>query len=99
MRPRHLAVPQPLLSPELVPVLTRSSRIALGGHFIHPRVGGSLPLFTVDPSISDDLIEVRRAVRDLCEGFPAEYWRGLEPDRYPEAFVAALTEHGWLAAL
>ena len=50
-------------------------------------------------SASDDLIEIRRAVRDLCGGFPAEYWRSLEPDRYPEEFVAALTEHGWLAAL
>ena len=35
----------------------------------------------------------------LCAGFPGEYWRGLEPDRYPEEFVAALTRDGWLAAL
>src|SRR5947199_3036775 len=46
-----------------------------------------------------ELDEIRVAVRELCEGFPGEYWRGLEPDRYPEEFVAALTEHGWLAAL
>jgi acyl-CoA dehydrogenase len=51
--------------------------------------------FSVDPEVD----EIRQAVRDLCAGFPGEYWRGLEPDRYPEAFVAALTEHGWLAAL
>ena len=31
--------------------------------------------------------------------FPGEYWRALEPDRYPEEFVGALTENGWLAAL
>ncbi|TML68967.1 MAG: acyl-CoA dehydrogenase [Actinobacteria bacterium] len=31
--------------------------------------------------------------------FPGEYWRALEPDRYPEDFVAALTRDGWLAAL
>jgi acyl-CoA dehydrogenase len=43
--------------------------------------------------------EIRGAVRDLCSRFAAEYWRGLEPDRYPEEFVAALTEDGWLAAL
>jgi acyl-CoA dehydrogenase len=49
--------------------------------------------------ISDELITIRKAVRTLCEGFPCEYWRGLEPDRYPGEFVAALTEHGWLAAL
>jgi acyl-CoA dehydrogenase len=42
---------------------------------------------------------IREAVRELCAGFPGEYWRGLEPDGYPEDFVAALTEHGWLAAL
>ena len=49
--------------------------------------------------MSDELLEIRRAVRGLCEGFPGEYWRSLEPDRYPEEFVRALTEHGWLAAL
>jgi acyl-CoA dehydrogenase len=46
-----------------------------------------------------ELTEIRRAVRELCAGFPGEYWRGLEPDRYPEEFVQALTEGGWLAAL
>ena len=43
--------------------------------------------------------EIREAVRALCERFPGEYWRALEPDRYPSEFVAALTEKGWLAAL
>jgi alkylation response protein AidB-like acyl-CoA dehydrogenase len=38
-------------------------------------------------------------VRELCNRFPGEYWRALEPDHYPEEFVAALTENGWLAAL
>jgi alkylation response protein AidB-like acyl-CoA dehydrogenase len=38
-------------------------------------------------------------VRELCSRFPGEYWRALEPDRYPEEFVSALTEAGWLAAL
>jgi acyl-CoA dehydrogenase len=46
-----------------------------------------------------ELAEIRAAVRELCEQFPGEYWRALEPDRYPEEFVAALTENGWLAAL
>jgi acyl-CoA dehydrogenase len=44
-------------------------------------------------------IELRAAVRELCDRFPGEYWRGLEPDRYPEEFVAVLTQNGWLAAL
>jgi alkylation response protein AidB-like acyl-CoA dehydrogenase len=46
-----------------------------------------------------ELAEIRAAIRELCSDFPGEYWRGLEPDRYPEEFVAALTEAGWLAAL
>ena len=46
-----------------------------------------------------ELQEIRRAVRELCDAFGVRYWRELEPDRYPEEFVAALTEHDWLAAL
>jgi acyl-CoA dehydrogenase len=46
-----------------------------------------------------ELADIREAVRALCARFPGEYWRGLEPDRYPEEFVSALTEAGWLAAL
>jgi acyl-CoA dehydrogenase len=46
-----------------------------------------------------ELDDLRRAVRELCDGFGTGYWRELEPDRYPREFVAALTEHGWLAAL
>ena len=53
----------------------------------------------MDFTIGKELTEIRTAVRELCEGFPGEYWRALEPDRYPEEFVAALTENGWLAAL
>ena len=53
----------------------------------------------MDFAVPEELDEIRAAVRELCSGFPGEYWRGLEPDRYPEEFVAALTENGWLAAL
>jgi len=53
----------------------------------------------VDFGLPEELGEIRAAVRELCEGFPGEYWRALEPDKYPEEFVAALTENGWLAAL
>jgi acyl-CoA dehydrogenase len=53
----------------------------------------------MDFTVDEELKEIRAAVRELCEGFPGEYWRALEPDRYPEEFVRALTEHGWLAAL
>jgi acyl-CoA dehydrogenase len=53
----------------------------------------------LDFSVPAELDEIRAGVRELCDGFPGEYWRGLEPDRYPEEFIAALTENGWLAAL
>ena len=44
--------------------------------------------------------DIREAVRDLCAQFPAEYFRKVDEERgYPDAFVRALTEAGWLAAL
>jgi acyl-CoA dehydrogenase len=44
--------------------------------------------------------QIRAAVRDLCAAFDGEYWRTLDEQRaYPEAFVKALTEAGWLSAL
>ena len=44
--------------------------------------------------------DLRRAVRDLCKDFPDAYWRELDRDRaYPDAFVRALTDAGYLAAL
>jgi acyl-CoA dehydrogenase len=53
----------------------------------------------MDFSLPPELGEIRAAVRALCERFPGEYWRALEPDRYPDEFVDALTRDGWLAAL
>jgi acyl-CoA dehydrogenase len=51
-------------------------------------------------SESADLAPIREAVRALCAGFPGEYWRALDRERaYPEKFVAALTNAGFLAAL
>ena len=47
----------------------------------------------------EDLGPIRDGIRRLAESFGSEYWRGLEPDRYPTEFVDALTEAGWLAAL
>ncbi len=44
--------------------------------------------------------EIRDAVRALCVRFPGEYWRERDRERaYPEAFVQALTDSGFLAAL
>jgi acyl-CoA dehydrogenase len=53
----------------------------------------------MDFTLSQDLEDIRAGVRELCDGFGVGYWRGLEPDLYPQEFVRALTEHGWLAAL
>ncbi len=45
-------------------------------------------------------VDLRRAVRDLCKAFPDSYWRELDRERgYPDAFVRALTDAGYLAAL
>lgn len=44
--------------------------------------------------------ELRQSVRAICEDFPDEYWRKLDAEQaYPEAFINALTESGFLAAL
>ena len=44
--------------------------------------------------------ELRHSVRAICKKFPDEYWRKLDAEQaYPEAFVNALTESGFLAAL
>lgn len=55
------------------------------------------PLQTSAPNTHDDL---RDALRALCAEFPPEYHRkhGAE-ETYPEEFVNALTEAGWLAAM
>lgn len=50
--------------------------------------------------MTEDYSEIRDAVRALCAGFPPEYHRQIDQDRaYPEAFVEALTQAGWMAAL
>jgi len=44
--------------------------------------------------------DLRSGVRDLCKSFPDSYWRELDARRaYPQAFVQALTDAGYLAAL
>jgi acyl-CoA dehydrogenase len=51
-------------------------------------------------ALTSDQETLRAAVRRLCESFPQTYWRELDGQRaYPEAFVKALTEAGYLAAL
>ena len=48
----------------------------------------------------DQFADYRRAVRELCGQFGSEYWQSVDARaEYPDAFVKALTEAGWLAAL
>lgn len=51
--------------------------------------------------MSDDTREhIRDSVAKLCAEFPGEYWRALDRERaYPEKFVKALTEAGYLGCL
>ena len=49
---------------------------------------------------SNNYQDIREAVRDLCAQFPDEYHRKIDAARtYPQDFVEALTQAGWLAAL
>jgi acyl-CoA dehydrogenase len=49
---------------------------------------------------TDSYQDIREAVRSLCAQFPAEYFRRVDEARgYPDEFVNALTQAGWLAAL
>jgi len=44
--------------------------------------------------------DIRDGVKQLCQDFPGEYWRQCDREQaYPQAFVEALTESGYLAAL
>ena len=44
--------------------------------------------------------DIRSGVITLCSSFPGEYWRNLDSKReYPEEFVKALTNAGYLACL
>lgn len=48
----------------------------------------------------DDHPEIREALRDLCRRFPDEYFRRIDEARgYPEAFIKALTDAGWLSVM
>ena len=50
--------------------------------------------------INDDYQDIRDGVKALCAQFPAEYHRKVDAEKgYPEAFVDALTQEGWMGAL
>ena len=48
----------------------------------------------------DQHAELREALRALCSQYDSAYWQKVDEARgYPDEFVKALTEAGWLAAL
>ena len=54
----------------------------------------------VSMNLGEDYPEIRESVRRICADFPGSYWRELdEKEAYPTAFVKAMTEAGFLAAL
>jgi acyl-CoA dehydrogenase len=54
----------------------------------------------MDFSYSDTQREIRSAVTELSLRFGDAYWRDCDAkEAYPDDFVAAITEAGWLAAL
>jgi acyl-CoA dehydrogenase len=49
---------------------------------------------------ADPHAAIREEIRRLCARFPGAYWRKLDQARaYPDEFVRALGDGGWLAAL
>src|SRR3954454_1069969 len=49
---------------------------------------------------SSDHEEYRKGVRELCARFDSAYWQRVDSiPEYPEEFVRALTDAGWLTAL
>jgi len=60
----------------------------------------SKPSQEISISLGEDFPEIRESVRKICAAFPGAYWREVdEQEAYPHAFVQALTEAGYLAAL
>src|SRR5215216_4319981 len=57
-------------------------------------------MITSHKSQNDPHAELREGVRAVCKQFDSAYWQKVDEDRaYPESFVNALTEAGWLSAL
>ena len=54
----------------------------------------------MNPNDNEDLNAIREGVRALCAEFDAAYWRKIDEEKgFPEAFVKALTDAGWLSAM
>jgi acyl-CoA dehydrogenase len=50
--------------------------------------------------LGENWTDIRAQLRKICADFPGSYWRALEDEQaYPTAFVQALSDSGYLAAL
>ncbi|WP_010530092.1 acyl-CoA dehydrogenase family protein [Lentibacillus jeotgali] len=50
--------------------------------------------------LNDLQLDIKSAVRELCIRFDLEYWKKCdEEEKYPEEFVKAMSDAGWLGAL
>lgn len=51
-------------------------------------------------SSADEIELIRKSIRALCSKFPEDYWAKLDKNKeYPEEFIKALTDEGWLSVL
>lgn len=51
-------------------------------------------------STKEDINLIRKSVQSLCDKFPEDYWKDIDKNmEYPEKFIKALTENGWLSVL
>lgn len=54
----------------------------------------------MDSDLTEDQRAIRDAVADLCARYPEQYWQRVDAEgAYPEEFVDALSEAGWLSVL
>ncbi|ALV43690.1 acyl-CoA dehydrogenase [Pseudarthrobacter sulfonivorans] len=50
--------------------------------------------------LTEDQQQIQSTVADLCAQFPESYWQQIDESKdYPEKFVKALTDAGWLSLL
>lgn len=51
-------------------------------------------------SAPEELDLIRKSIKALCSRFPESYWREMDEKKaYPEDFIQALTNEGWLSIL
>jgi len=54
----------------------------------------------MNPYLNEEYNAIREGVRALCAEFDGEYWRKIDEAKgFPEEFVTALTQAGWLSAM